>query len=219
MWNRELYIGMIRKIVESGTFMGKSVKNKEELYNSISSLLFVSYDTVKSWTRKNSNGPGDASVLEKLEQLLGTTLVKENKQENVEVVVMKDKYSDFVKENVKRCYDMLFDYVIEKDIENEARYCQIRTEIRKTKIAIPQEIYGKIEAFADEYLDPIIYDDTYWDFLHTEELGHFDENGTFCLKDEKATLQSCGLFLNKVIEIAEMLETFGMRELYPLLTE
>lgn len=40
MWNRELYIVMIREIVERRAFMGKPVKNKEEIHRCISSLLY-----------------------------------------------------------------------------------------------------------------------------------------------------------------------------------
>ena len=69
----------------------------------------------------------------------------------------------------------------------------------------------------DKELDPIIYDNEYWADLHSSELGSFNEEGIFCLKDENATRMQIGRFLEKVFQIEKRFEEFGMKELYPIL--
>lgn len=220
MWNRELYIAMIHQIVKNGSFMGECIGSKEDFYKCICSKLHVSYNTVKSWCRKDRNGPGDEDVLSDLEEMLGVKLTKENKQEAVkeEIDVEGKKYSNFIKKSVKMAYDLMYDYVNGEDIENENTYCKMRSDLRKLRISIPRKIYEKIEEFADKNLEPIIYDDTYWDFMKKDELGYIDENGSFHLKNEEATFEYMGMFLTKTIEIGDALEEFGMKELYPVLT-
>ena len=74
MWNREKYCKRISQIVLEGMFNDSIVKSKEDVYRILSEELFVSYYTVKGWTRESSNGPGDVRTLKQLQSLLAVSL-------------------------------------------------------------------------------------------------------------------------------------------------
>lgn len=130
---------------------------------------------------------------------------------------MERLYSDYTKNNIEKCFNLMLQYVDVASIESEEAYCNMRVDIRKMQIVIPKEIYEKINTFADDFLAPIIYEEGYWDFLEKGELGLYDESGSFCLKDEQSTKKYCGLFLEKVIELQKMVIEFGMKELHSIL--
>ena len=50
-----------------------------------------------------------------------------------------------------------------------------------------------------------------------QELGYFDEDHVFHLKDEAATFKHMGLFLEKICNVQKQVEKFGIEELYPIL--
>lgn len=220
MWNRKKYNAMLTNIAEKRQFKGCYVKNKEALYCLLSEKLFVSYDTVKGWTRAKSNGPGERRILEKLEELLETKLTVDDVAQKEERERQITNYSDFVKSNIKKCYDLMMDYLNSDYYEEEDVYCKMRAEMRKYRIGIPENLFAKIEECADMYLDPIIYDHAnFFAELYTEDMGYFDEEGIFHLKDEASTLKHLGLFLEKMTSIQNEIENFAMRELYPILVQ
>lgn len=218
MWNSDLYNKALKQIKERGSFKGQFVKSKEEVYWLLSKELYVSYHAVKGWSRKESTGPGDKHVLEKLKSLLGTDMM-DNEQDRIkEVTEVKAIYSDFIKNNIQKAYDLLLDYLYSDEIEDEDEYCKMRENLAKLQIAIPKEIYNKIEKCADEYLEPIIYDrENFFAELYSEELGHFDEKHVFHLRDEDAMLKYMGLFFKKIFNVRKCIEEFGIKELYPIL--
>lgn len=59
MWDYQYYNSKICEIKQKRYFHGKYVKSKEDIYKIIANILNLSKDTVKSWTRPNSNGPKD----------------------------------------------------------------------------------------------------------------------------------------------------------------
>lgn len=217
MWDVEQYRRIIQKIAKHGSLNGKCVKNKGDIYVQLSRKLYVSVDTVKSWARKNSNGPSDEAVVKQLEAIFNTCLTKNNVEEIKEEDNMTT-YSDFVKSNIKEAYKLVMDFIKSDDIESEERYCEMRSNLETLKVAIPKEIYVKLINFVDEKLDPIIYDnDNYFAELHTEEFGYLDEENCFHLKDEQATYKFLGLFMSMVCKLINEFEDFGMKELYPVL--
>lgn len=222
MWNTKLYKVILDTIVKEGTYRGKAIKNKEDLYRKLSTELYVSYDTVKGWTRQSSKGPGDKDVLNDLEKLLNTTLTTKDKEEVVmEETEMNKSYSNFVKEKIYRCYELMLNYLAEKNFEDEAPYCEMRNEIIKMKVCIPKVIFEKITAFIDENLDPIVYDhDNYFSEVYTEDFGYRDEDGVFhfTVKNEEEMRKHVGLYFEKLFELMDRVEEFGMKEIYPVLT-
>lgn len=216
MWNVDLYKRMLVNAAREGNFNGRAVKNKEAIYRYLSAQLYVSYDTVKSWTRARSTGPGDKIVLSELEAMFNVKLTTKDKEEGI-TVMCKEKYSDFVKQNIKQCYELVMDFVQEGEIEDEESYCKMRRQFDKMKVWVPREVYDKILDFIDTYLDSIIYgDDNIFSDMYTEELGYYDEEHCFHLRNEEATFKFTGMFFEKLIQLEKKLEELGMKELYPI---
>jgi hypothetical protein len=218
MWNVQKYKEVIRRTAKDEIFTndnGKKIKTREELYCYLGQKLYMNHETVKSWSRVNSKGPGEENVKAKLETLLGVSFddnEKEREEENIMVV-----YSEFVKGNIMGMYNVVRDYITEGELESEELYCEMCSKMDAFKIGVPKKIYELIKGFVDKELDPIIYDNEYWADLHSSELGSFNEEGIFCLKDENATRMQIGRFLEKVFQIEKRFEEFGMKELYPIL--
>lgn len=111
---------------------------------------------------------------------------------------MERLYSDYTKNNIEKCFNLMLQYVDVASIESEEAYCNMRVNIRKMQIVIPEDIYEKINTFADDFLAPIIYEEGYWDFLEKGELGSYDESGSFCLKDEQSTKNIVAFFWRRL---------------------
>ena len=222
MWDRNKYNTIIKKIKETKHWNGHEIKSKEDVYKLLSQEVHLSVDAVKSWTRPNSNGPGDELTLRKLEELLGVKLTKQGEVQEEKMMeeneMQENTYSDFIKQNIKECYLLMIDYLHAEGVEDENVYCSMRAEMRKYKVCIPNEIFEKIEACADQFLDPIIYDEeNFFAELHSEELGFYDDEHCFHPKDENATFKHIGMYLEKIMWVEEQIEQFGMKELYPIL--
>lgn len=218
MWDRRKYDSMLCKIAEVHRFKGHRVKNKEAVYRLLSELLHVSYSTVKGWNRENTTGPGDEDVLRKLEELLGTTLTTDMIVEEEEIGEMTARYSEFVKENIMKCYDLIMEYLHSEEIESEEVFCKMRNALNRYKVGIPKVIFDKIEDCVDTYVEPMIYDENFWAELYTEDIGYYEEDGkTFHLRSEDAIFKQAGLFYSKILEVEKKVEEFAMKELYPIL--
>lgn len=219
-WNNNLYSRILTGIYTQGYFLDETIEKKDTLYRKLAKELDVSYDSIKGWAREQSNGPSNPKVVERLEELLGAKLTTCKESVVNEERKETKMYSDFVKTNIKKCYDMMMDYLLSDDVDNEEVYCSMRMEIGKMSVCIPDEIYSKITEFVDNNLEPIIYDhDNYFSELYTEEIGYYDEEHRFCMKDENATRKFLGLYLQKIFEIKTNLEQFGKKELYPILIQ
>lgn len=132
--------------------------------------------------------------------------------------ITNEKYSDFVKENILKAYKMLIDYIASDDVEDEEEYCNLRDELSKLQIAIPEEIFEKIEKCVDDFLDPIIYDyENFFAELYTEDFGYFDEDHVFHMKSEAAIRAQAELYHERIWDIQCQIKEFGMKELYPIL--
>lgn len=217
MWSCDLYNNTLNRIVDSGFFKGQEVYNKEELYYLLSKELHVSYHTVKGWARKGSSGPGDKKVLCDLKELLGTDMMIDLQEKKLELPV-KTVYSEFVKDNIKKAYNLMIDYTLVEKIDDEKAYFKMRAELRKLKVCIPEDIFEKINKCADECLDPIFYyEEGPFAELFTEELGYFDEKHKFHYRNDDVALKACALFCKVLSEIQHKIENFAMEELYPIL--
>ena len=148
MWNSKVYVKILNAIAEQGAFRGNPVKNKEALYQLLADELHMSYHAVKGWTREKSNGPGDEDVLKHLKILLGTDLSNATKINYKEEEKMATVFSDFVKTNIQKGYNLMIDYIMSDDVEDEDVYCKMREELSKLRVAIPKAIFDKMEKCA-----------------------------------------------------------------------
>ena len=51
-----------------------------------------------------------------------------------------NKYSEFVKTNIKEGYSIIMEFLKDGEIEDEEKYCCIRSKIDGLRICIPKEI-------------------------------------------------------------------------------
>lgn len=216
MWNSKLFNETCNKIVkEQGAFEGELVSSKEFLYVKIADALNVSNELVKKWTQSKSKGPREQDTLKKLEDLLGIEL-----WDYSDCKIPYVKYSESCKRSIQKCYDILKDYLHSDEVENESNYAQMRLEIDKHKISIPDDIFKQIINFIDEKIEPIIYDyEKVFASLHTEEYGYTDDSGVFHVKGEKEFIQILGKRIQIIMDIEGQLDEFVMKVLSPILTE
>ena len=220
MWNVKAYKKALQEIKESGKFNGKQIKTKEEIYKELAQLIYQQYDTIKSWTRPTSGGPGDDSIRMDLEKALGVpegafvTNTDSKRGETMQAV----RLTDFNKNAILRCYELMKDYLHDDQMEHEECFSQMFTEIEKQRIAIPGEVYEKICQFIDETLAPIVYEreETYPE-CYSDDIGFYNEEGIWEVRDEESLKRMCMAFIMRTMEIEQALDKFAMDELHPLL--
>lgn len=219
-WDVGKYKYVVNSIKIDKIFNGKPIKSKEEIYEELAKMIFSNKETVKSWTRPSSKGPGDESMRLDLEKALGlqkdalVTCV-EQKEDIMEV---NANMTDFNKNAIYDCYELMKNYLHDHEMESEECFSQMWAEVEKYKIAIPEELYKKISDFIDENLAPIVYEyeETYKE-CHTEDIGSFNEEGVFVIKDEEGTKKMMMAFMLKNIEIENKLDEFAREYLQPYL--
>lgn len=220
MWNVKAYKKALQEIKESGKFNGKQIKTKEEIYKELAQIIYQQYDTIKSWTRPTSGGPGDDSIRKDLEKALGVpegafiTNTDTKRGETMQAV----RLTDFNKNAILRCYELMKDYLHDDAMEDEECFSQMFAEIEKQRIAIPREVYEKIGQFIDENLAPIVYEreETYSE-CYSEDIGFYNEEGIWEVRDEESMKRMCMAFIMRTMEIEQALDKFAMDELHPLL--
>ena len=220
MWNVKAYKKALQEIKDNGVFNGKPVSTKEEIYEELGKCLFQNRETVKSWTRPTSGGPGDESIRMDLEKALGVpegafiTNTDTKRGETMQAV----RLTDFNKNAILRCYELMKDYLHDDAMEDEECFSQMFAEIEKQRIAIPGEVYEKIGQFIDENLAPIVYEreETYSE-CYSEDIGFYNEEGIWEVRDEESMKRMCMAFIMRTMEIEQELDKFAMDELHPLL--
>lgn len=154
-------------------------------------------------------------MLKDVENLLGLEL-----WDYSDCMVPYTQYSDVSKMSIQKCYDILKDYLHSDDVENEECYVEMRMEIDKLKISIPNDIFQKIVEFIDKEIDPIIYEsDKVFASLYTEEYGFMDGAGVFHIKGEEEFKQILGKHIEIMIGIENKLDEFAVSELAPILSK
>lgn len=224
MWNPVMYDQRLEMIKKEGNFNGKHIKSKSNIHEELAEALGFSLSTIKSWARKTSTGPGDTKVIERLEDMLGlprlsltyTELTPIERKESKNMY----KLSDFTKSRIMLCYELIVEYLNDDDKEYEECFTKMANKVRSQKIAMPEEIYNKIENFIDQNIAPFIYEDTDAKFtsrLIEGEEFKIEEDGSLHLLTEKATKEVIRSYLELVLEMHSKTEEFGIQELQPLL--
>lgn len=100
------------------------------------------------------------------------------------------------------------------------RLADLSAEIDKLKLAIPPEIYKKIESFIKEEFSPMVYEyERVFETLHKKEYGEYDENHTFCVKGEEEMQKIIMEYFKILLSVDEKLEKFASEELAPLVRQ
>lgn len=126
--------------------------------------------------------------------------------------------TEFNKYAILRCYQEIKEYLHNGQVEYEECFADMCQQIETYRIAVPEEVYGKIQECIAEFLEPIVYDPmNTFAKCYTDEIGFWKSDGTWQIKDEAWTLKSCMGFLSKLEEIEEKVDAFAMETLYPVL--
>lgn len=222
MWNPKKYHTVLDSVKKEGTILHQKVTTKEQIYEALGKELGYSTETVKSWGRPTSNGPTENDVIAYIEKILG---VSENelgrrseKIMNVTKPNIQSTISDFNKKLIYDCYKEMKDYLHSDDVESEDRFCEMYNNISKCEIAVPAELFKKIDQFVDDNLAPIVYDrkETFKS-CYTEDIGSFNEDGVFCTRDEESTHKLCMNFMLVLFNIEQKVEDFAKTDLSPYL--
>lgn len=220
MWNVKAYKEALNAVKEEGEFNGKKIRTLEEIYDELADIVHMGRDSIKGWGRPSSRGPGEDSVRLKLEKALnvpvGSFVVTDWAEEKKEVSM--SRLSDFNKAAIFKCYERMKEYLHDEDVENENCFYQMYAAIEIQRIAMPDTVYEKIRAFMDDVLAPVIYErEKTFSECYSEEIGYFNEEGNWEVKNEECGRKMCMAFLMKILEIEQKLDEFAMKELRPYL--
>ena len=216
MWNRQKFKDTCDKIVtDQHEFNGNPIFSRECLYEYLESEIHVNKETIKRWTQTGSKGPRNLEDLRKIEEVFEMEFWESEKD-----TAKKIRCSELGKENIQKCYELLKDHIASMEVEDEQRLADLTSEIDKLKLAIPPEIYEKIEIFIKEEFFPMVYEyERVFEALHKKEYGEYDENHTFCVKREEEMQKIIMEYFKILLSVDEKLEKFASEELAPLVRQ
>lgn len=142
----------------------------------------------------------------------------QNKEESEAGMMQNFVLTDFNKNAIFECYKLMKDYLHDDEVESEKCFSKMSEEVDKLKIAIPQEIYGKIDQFIGDNLAPIVYEpeETFKE-CYSDDIGFYNDRGQWEIRDDEGMKNLCKAFILKLFDIEDELEEFAMKELHPLL--
>lgn len=119
------------------------------------------------------------------------------------------------------CCKLLKSCVHFDNIEDSGYIFNTLNTIRSYKSILTSEEYNKMDKFIRSTIHPILFDENYFDFLHREDFGEFnEEDGTFHVNSEKSMLMiiylmywHCFELEDKVIKFATECFTLNSSEL------
>lgn len=127
------------------------------------------------------------------------------------------KVSNFSKQQILDCYGMMIKFVSGKEEILLQELYTLEAKIAKRRISIPKDIYDKIISFVDVNLAPLI-DERRYHWCTEEECGQYDHDGNFVQMTYEQKRNYDERRLELFYERLRLVEEFGMRELYPVLT-
>lgn len=123
MWNPEKYTFVLDHYKLRRRLGDKEIRTKEDIYKILSEHINVSVDTLKSWARRNSSGPGDEDLKGELEHALFlekgslSTDDKNDKKGEIKKMNRTVQVSDFTKRNIFYCWKVMRWCVISSELE------------------------------------------------------------------------------------------------------
>ena len=212
VWNHSLYKELLKETKKRRTLFEKGdVKTYTDIYAGIADELKLEISTVRNWTCKDSGGPGRQSDYKKLGDIFGIDpgmLLCEESEEIKLDEQKEDVYmTEFCKKNIFECYKLMKNFVTNMEIEDEDKYGELLSAIKTYEVAIPENVYRKIENFVNDVLGKEI------DRIYRES----DDSIQDIKLDEVESMKMLGRFMEKIWEMDQKLEKFGTEELRPML--
>lgn len=112
MWSPIKFKLFLKQFKDRKEFLNQPVNSFTQIYQIIAEKLYLSDETVKSWTRNNSNGPGDRDTKEKLAALLNFDVdYFEKKEGNVMNKTVNSNNYDVVDMKIADCIKEVYAFV------------------------------------------------------------------------------------------------------------
>ncbi len=126
--------------------------------------------------------------------------------------------TDITRNAIFSAYSLMKDFLFQGAVEDEQCFCDMHYEVEKLKVLIPDCLFKEIDEFIDEKLAPMVYDhDTVFADCMTDDIGCFDEDGSFHIHDEEAMTKFAMNFHKVIYEIGQELDEFAMKTMRPYL--
>ena len=142
------------KILYLGNLCGKEVRSLDDINSIIAEQLGYDKDTVRKWRYYNSTGPGDTTIIHKLESLLNCKLYELSAKESNDI---SKEYTEYAKANINQGYILMKDYITSEDVDSEDYFECFLRNFEKLRACIPTEVFVKMEDFVHQNFEPIIY--------------------------------------------------------------
>lgn len=128
-----------------------------------------------------------------------------------------NELSNFTKQCIFDCYCLMKDCVSFEHIEDFEFVNSSFESINRFKIALPSEIYAKIDEFVTQTLHPIIDDPNFFSSTIAPEFGEKNAAGVFVINSEDSCNNIIEAFLKITIDLEHRLYVFAEQELQPYL--
>lgn len=133
-------------------------------------------------------------------------------------MTMNGRVSETTRKAILDCYAAMKDYLHSDEVRTDKRYFEMEHAISKLKIAIPQPLMDKIEAFIQEELEPIIcLPDIVFSAHHIKGVVYDEDSMTFYPTTEQSAHELDINYRRALFDIDSRLEEFGETVLRPYL--
>lgn len=225
-WNSLKFHTAIKEITKSvkngewqGDDKGYNLKQIKEICLYIADVVLnqnVSEATVYEWTKERNSGPGEEWIVIALENALGISLTQIEDDVDVEIKSSSrkpeegqkmEKYSDFVKQNIREVYGIILHYIENEDLTNEDAYFRVENKVDAYMVGIPKDIFMEISIFLGDLEEIVFKKEKYFE-------RYTDFRNEILKKDGQQALE----FATRV-NLLDDLREFGMKKLYPHLVD
>ena len=126
--------------------------------------------------------------------------------------------SDFSKQQILEIYDMMIKFVSFQENITQTDLYLLQEKISRHRIGIPKEIFDKIISFVEvNFSNMVGRSDFEW--CYDDDCGSYDYTGNNFIHNNMCEFQN---YIERQLEVfherLRLVEEFGMRELYPVLT-
>ena len=151
----------INDCIKNGVHKDKIITNQGDICHILADVLGCDSDTVRKWSYPKSNGPQDPTWVNTLERELNVSLRMSDSDFKIQKEadeVFKDNYNEYAKKSIGTGYILMKKYITSPEVDSEERLVEFWEEFNYLRVSIPTPVFNKMEQFAKDNFDPIIYD-------------------------------------------------------------
>lgn len=113
-----------------------------------------------------------------------------------------------------KCYNLLKECIDVDNIENEIFIKNNLNRIKKYRTKLSNDMYSNITFFINVVINPILEDDTYFDFLRINEFGHINAKGVFEINSRHSFELMYFLMCEYTAHLKKELDAFAEKYLF-----